>query len=243
MLTVLMPRQSDQQEQVPAGILIHGPQGCGKTLHAAALAAHYGKTVIVDDWHLGMPVPEHALALTCRNDISGAIAFDDAMQAAGLATVSSTSNPAQATAFCVNCAHIRHADKPAPFCAAAISHVSPVFGPRHEYCQIARAERGECGVEGRLFAQHAPLTNFVQATGSRDPLPGLADSDRRFAVVSVSPGSAIRTITFATDHLFAIELALEARIAFIKQQIGFNPDDMHWRDALDVSNQALELVE
>lgn len=32
-------------------IVIHGPQGCGKTRNAEALAAHFGCARIVDDWN------------------------------------------------------------------------------------------------------------------------------------------------------------------------------------------------
>lgn len=32
-------------------VVIHGPQGCGKTRHAAALAAHFGDARVVDDWN------------------------------------------------------------------------------------------------------------------------------------------------------------------------------------------------
>lgn len=32
-----------------ASVLIYGPQGCGKTLNAKALAAHYGLANIVDE--------------------------------------------------------------------------------------------------------------------------------------------------------------------------------------------------
>ena len=32
-------------------VLIHGPQGCGKTRNAQALAAHFGCSSVVDDWN------------------------------------------------------------------------------------------------------------------------------------------------------------------------------------------------
>lgn len=56
------------------GVVIYGPAGCGKTTHAAALAKHYGKTRIVDDWTPGGPVPADTLALTSVLH-QGAIAF------------------------------------------------------------------------------------------------------------------------------------------------------------------------
>lgn len=79
------PIQASAAGQVAAPVFIHGPQGCGKSKHAAALAKHYGKTTIIDDWHVGTPIPAHALALTSMSNIEGAIEFDAAMQAAGLA--------------------------------------------------------------------------------------------------------------------------------------------------------------
>lgn len=37
--------------------LVHGPEGCGKTTHARAIADALGLTDILDDWHPGMKVP------------------------------------------------------------------------------------------------------------------------------------------------------------------------------------------
>ncbi|WP_234035864.1 hypothetical protein [Ectopseudomonas mendocina] len=45
--------------------LVHGPEGCGKTKNAQAIAAALGLTEIVDDWQPGQPVPAtKALVLT-----------------------------------------------------------------------------------------------------------------------------------------------------------------------------------
>jgi Holliday junction resolvasome RuvABC ATP-dependent DNA helicase subunit len=74
------PRKSRHQEN---GVVIYGPQGCGKTTHAAALARHYGKDRIVDDWVPGRPAPADTLALTNACHI-GAIHFLDAATAAGI---------------------------------------------------------------------------------------------------------------------------------------------------------------
>jgi Holliday junction resolvasome RuvABC ATP-dependent DNA helicase subunit len=74
---------SSSAAQPNTGIVIYGPQGCGKTTHAAALARHYGKTRIVDDWTPGGPVPDDTLVLT--NVPHGrAISFLDAARAAGI---------------------------------------------------------------------------------------------------------------------------------------------------------------
>ena len=65
------------------GTVIYGPQGCGKTTHAVALARHYGKTRIVDDWQPGGPVPSNTLALTSAPH-QGAIPFLKAVTEAGI---------------------------------------------------------------------------------------------------------------------------------------------------------------
>jgi hypothetical protein len=45
-------------------IIIHGPQGCGKTRHADLLAQHFHCIEIVDDWIGQTQLPDGALALT-----------------------------------------------------------------------------------------------------------------------------------------------------------------------------------
>ncbi|MES2787645.1 MAG: hypothetical protein V4684_19420 [Pseudomonadota bacterium] len=66
-----------------SGVVIYGPEACGKTTHAAALAAHYRKEVVIDDWLPGDPLPTHALALTNQR-CEGAIPFVDAVAFAGI---------------------------------------------------------------------------------------------------------------------------------------------------------------
>jgi hypothetical protein len=65
------------------GIVIYGPQGCGKTTYAQTLARHYSATRVVDDWTPGRPVPAGTLALTSACYV-GAIHFLDAAKAAGI---------------------------------------------------------------------------------------------------------------------------------------------------------------
>ncbi len=49
-------------------IIVYGPQGCGKSRHAAKIAAHFGLTQIVDDWDGRSGVPANgALVLTNVN--------------------------------------------------------------------------------------------------------------------------------------------------------------------------------
>jgi tRNA A37 N6-isopentenylltransferase MiaA len=45
-------------------VIVSGPQGCGKTRHAAMLAKLYGCQSIVDDWYPGMRTVSGALHLT-----------------------------------------------------------------------------------------------------------------------------------------------------------------------------------
>ena len=73
-------------------VLIHGPQGCGKTRNAQALAAHFGCSQVVDDWNGRDPIAPGSLVLTnCEEWKSRAmpaarrvIPFARAMREAGL---------------------------------------------------------------------------------------------------------------------------------------------------------------
>lgn len=70
-----------------------------------------------------------------------------------------------------------------------------------------------------------------------------APYERRARVVADMSGT--RTITFATDHLVQIELALKDRIDALLELIAINDSGdagMILRDSLDVTRQALELV-
>lgn len=74
---------------VAGGVVIYGPAGCGKTTHAVALAASFGKTRIVDDWQPGGPLPADTLALTSE-PCKGAINFNDALRDAGVSRVAAS---------------------------------------------------------------------------------------------------------------------------------------------------------
>lgn len=79
-------RKSPHAYVVPAGtVIIHGPDTPEKYLHAYPLAHHYGKQHVVLHWTAGTPVPRNAIALTTDSHLINAIAFKDAMRAAGLA--------------------------------------------------------------------------------------------------------------------------------------------------------------
>lgn len=56
-------------------VIVYGPQGCGKTRHAAELAAHFGVCRIIDDWMPGDPVESAALHL-CQVEVPGAVAYE-----------------------------------------------------------------------------------------------------------------------------------------------------------------------
>lgn len=71
-------------------VIVIGPQGCGKTLHAEALRQHFGCGYVFDNWRPAQGVIDGALMLT--SSVPGgsplpyscaefdAYAFDDAMR-------------------------------------------------------------------------------------------------------------------------------------------------------------------
>lgn len=73
-------------------VLIHGPQGCGKTRSAQALAAHFGCSQVVDDWNGRDPIAAGSLVLTNVEDWKAralptsrrVLPFASAMREAGL---------------------------------------------------------------------------------------------------------------------------------------------------------------
>lgn len=74
-------------------VIIHGPQSCGKTKHAAALAAHFGCSEVVDNW-CGARCTKGALLLTNAEVLVAAViddarvlSFAEAMRLTGLSTI------------------------------------------------------------------------------------------------------------------------------------------------------------
>jgi len=70
-------------------IIIHGPQGCGKSHHGTALAAHFGCAEIVHEWNGVEPLPDGALALTnvapaVVDSDARVLGFDSACREAGI---------------------------------------------------------------------------------------------------------------------------------------------------------------
>lgn len=67
-------------------LVIYGPQGCGKTQHAVALAKHFGLNIIYDGWHFGERIPlMNVMALTNAEpqpEYAGlrVLSFDEAMR-------------------------------------------------------------------------------------------------------------------------------------------------------------------
>jgi serine kinase of HPr protein (carbohydrate metabolism regulator) len=47
-------------------VIIHGPQGCGKTRYATELLKHYGCKRLVDDWRPNQRLRDGDMALTCE---------------------------------------------------------------------------------------------------------------------------------------------------------------------------------
>jgi Mg-chelatase subunit ChlI len=63
------------QEKLTDAVIVHGPQGCGKTRHAEALAAHFGVGRVVDEWMPGDPVEPDALHLS-QVEVPGAVSYE-----------------------------------------------------------------------------------------------------------------------------------------------------------------------
>lgn len=84
-----------------ASIVIHGPQGCGKGIHAPIMARHFGCKQIIDDWNGTDPVPAGAMVLTNLASFvappgATVVAFSEAMKQAGLRTFAGLSKADQA---------------------------------------------------------------------------------------------------------------------------------------------------
>lgn len=65
------------------GIVIYGESGCGKSTYAKALAAHFGKTRIVDNWIPGGKVDDDSIVLT-NHPHDGSVDFYSAAKIAGI---------------------------------------------------------------------------------------------------------------------------------------------------------------
>jgi hypothetical protein len=86
--TVITPLQESTRQH--STIIIYGEPGCGKTRNAAALAKHFRKKYIVDNWSAGMQIRPDAVLLTnmgktavfgtiMRGNNCAAVDFYDAM--------------------------------------------------------------------------------------------------------------------------------------------------------------------
>lgn len=54
-----------------AAVIVYGPQGCGKSRHAQAIAAFFRKKQILDNWKLGDHLPSDALCLSSDERVQG----------------------------------------------------------------------------------------------------------------------------------------------------------------------------
>lgn len=54
-----------------AAVIIYGPQCCGKTGNAKAVADFFGKDRVLDDWKLGDDLPHDAACLTNDERVQG----------------------------------------------------------------------------------------------------------------------------------------------------------------------------
>ena len=72
-----------QYEGIP--VLIHGPQGCGKSKNAAQLAQRFGKVFIVD-YDGTIPLEKYSADLLVLSfiELPGSMHFHKAMQLAGI---------------------------------------------------------------------------------------------------------------------------------------------------------------
>lgn len=63
------------------GVLIYGPQGCGKTKNADMFVEHFGKKRVMEDWS-NHDVPKDTVAFAGMNakDVPGAIYFWEALR-------------------------------------------------------------------------------------------------------------------------------------------------------------------
>lgn len=58
------------------GIIVYGPQGCGKSTNASLLMNKLGMTRVVDEYVLGTQVQENTLYLS-NVDVNGALHYQD----------------------------------------------------------------------------------------------------------------------------------------------------------------------
>lgn len=77
------------------GVVITGPQGCGKSRNAELLRRYYALGRVLDDgrWSAGDPIPRDTLVLTHEDDqraISFATAFTAAVTVSGISHALST---------------------------------------------------------------------------------------------------------------------------------------------------------
>lgn len=65
-------------------VLIHGPQGSGKTRYAKQLMEHYGCTHVMDEGDVGKRIKPGALILSQRKYADWSIPIEEALKAIGV---------------------------------------------------------------------------------------------------------------------------------------------------------------
>lgn len=94
-ITIHKSRTVGKSESLIGGnksVIVYGPQGCGKSTHAEALARHFGLSVIHDDDYIDQRKYRAAgtLYLTCvkpewvPDEARRCFSFDDAMRMVGI---------------------------------------------------------------------------------------------------------------------------------------------------------------
>lgn len=146
----------DLKTEFPNAVIIWGRQGSGMTRNAQLLAALYGKDTVCElEAETGaQPFPDNYLVLTNREDVAGAISFEEAMSRVGRVHLIA---PGATPRFCRDCAHVRY-DGPRSTCSAPQEQtISVVTGPVNKPCLFARSPSSACGIDARLFLAKAPL--------------------------------------------------------------------------------------
>ena len=201
-----------------APLFIYGPQGCGKTRNASALAAHFGKSNIVDDFQDHpdtVTLTERDLVLTnCQSELThvNQITFHDAMAQAGLTFALSLKNI-----------------------------TPPRIGQYWQdegglYTGIMRGENGQ--PDYHLITPIDPLasidsiawaTKLTNQLGASSEVDGLANTNNLCASSIDYPAARWATSLKIEGHNdFYLPARHELRLMYINLPNAFNTDDWYW---------------
>jgi len=73
--------------QLKPPVIIYGPQGCGKTLHANVLADFLGKSNIAEDWRVGDLLPPDTAAFTSDDIFAACNGYRSSCEHKGVAVL------------------------------------------------------------------------------------------------------------------------------------------------------------